>query len=216
MSTDYRIVNKQISVEDLFDGRLEHYGIVEPPETKKIASWDFGGVKDVDYRARGIRWLTDGRNFLAVSGTDEPYFRRYFPNGSPVRILNAIAEAFDAELASEHEAKFWGFDTDEEWNAWLEELNNQARDEFYDEVIKSVNGQPNGIRAGTIGEIKAAIARTLVAQRPELGLPAHKFELMSAIDTIYDRDHVVKIQLDENDLAFAKMLASHETDLPQS
>ena len=39
---------------------------------------------------------------------------------------------------------------------------------------------------------------------------------MGAIDTIYDRDHVVKVELDEKDLAFAKMLAAHETDLPQS
>ena len=215
MSTDYRIVNRQVSAQELFDGRLERFGIGEAPESEKTASWDFG-VKGVDVRLSSLRWLTDGRNFLAVSGTDDLRFTRYFSNGSPVHILNAIAEAFDAQIVSEHEAKFWGFDTDEEWDVWLEELDNQARDEFYNEVIRYVNGRSNGIGAGTIGEIKASIAKTLVAQRPELALPGHKSELMGAIDTIYDRDHVVKVELDEKDLAFAKMLAAHETDLPQS
>src|SRR6516162_10209035 len=118
MSTDYRIVNRQVSAQELFDGRLERFGIGEAPESEKTASWDFG-VKGVDVRLSSLRWLTDGRNFLAVSGTDDLRFTRYFSNGSPVHILNAIAEAFDAQIVSEHEAKFWGFDTDEEWDVWL-------------------------------------------------------------------------------------------------
>jgi hypothetical protein len=42
---------------------------------------------------------------------------RYFPNGAPGKIVRAICEAFDADIFSEYEPGFWGFDTQEEWNA---------------------------------------------------------------------------------------------------
>lgn len=203
MSTDYRILNIDVSEDELFDGRLERFGIVEH-------------LKPAGQEG-SARWLTDGNNFLAVWGSEKAVsFTRYFPNGWPACILDAIAEAFDADIVSEHDCRYWGFATEEEMDAWHEKHANEDRDRFYDDVIKYVSGRPNDIGPGTIGEIQATIAKTLVEERPELALPAHKAELMSAIDTIYERDHTVKIRLDEKDMAFVKMLATNEGNLPQS
>jgi hypothetical protein len=44
------------------------------------------------------------------------------PNGAPGGILKAISEVFDTEIYSEHEPQFWGFDTEEEWEAWQDSL----------------------------------------------------------------------------------------------
>ena len=39
---------------------------------------------------------------------------------------------------------------------------------------------------------------------------------MSEMEAIYDRDHAVFITLGPEDIALAKMLATHEDDLPQA
>lgn len=206
MSTYMRIVNKEVSMDELFDGRLEEFGIAEDKRDESIPH---------------RRLLTDGRNWLLVVGpvddSDSPgveFETRWLNN--PSRIIDAIEKAFDAHIFTEYEPQYWGFETDEEWDAWNEKLANEARDRFYDEVIKYVSGQAHRYNPGTIGETEMKIAKALVQQRPELALPDHKAELMDAINAIYDRDHAVKITVDEKDLAFVKMLAAHERDLPQS
>ena len=35
---------------------------------------------------------------------------------NPVFILSAVCQAFDTHIFSEYEPKFWGFDTQEEWD----------------------------------------------------------------------------------------------------
>ena len=69
---------------------------------------------------------------------------------------------------------------------------------------------------GTIGEIKANIAKKLVAADPSLISLDNQAELMKAIDHIYERDHAVKITLSDTDMAAAKMSITHEDDLPQA
>jgi hypothetical protein len=44
------------------------------------------------------------------------------PNGAPARILLAISDVFETEIFSEHELQFWGFDTEEEWEAWQDSV----------------------------------------------------------------------------------------------
>jgi hypothetical protein len=101
MSTSYRPL-KEISAQDLFDGRLEEPG---------------------DKGARGGRQqrkkqcLTDGRNYLWVYIDERGNISdlvRYAPNGAPGKIMNAIGQVFETYIASEYEAKYWGFDTEEE------------------------------------------------------------------------------------------------------
>ena len=149
MSTDYRLLRK-VPACDLFDGRLEEFGVREhvKPEAKTEKS----------------RLLTDGRNYLWVYIDDDGFvgcLSRYGGN-APGKILNAVADVFDTDLVSEYEPQFWGFDTQEEWDACMEKMSQKAEEEFHIEIFKYLRGEPNDIRPGTIGMCKAEIAKTLV------------------------------------------------------
>jgi hypothetical protein len=102
MSTDFRPL-PPISFADLFGGRLKSAGVHEHPANE---------------RSYQKRCLTDGRNFLWVFCDDKGLasFTRYGWN-EPQGILQAIAEEFDVDIASEHEPEYWGFETQEEWDA---------------------------------------------------------------------------------------------------
>jgi hypothetical protein len=118
-------------------------------------------------------------------------FTRYGLN-DPSVILDALAESFDTYIASEHDPQYWGFETEEEWHAVLDELHRECEDSFYADIFKFVSGEPNGIRDGTVGEIQAKIAKQLVESDPEMLLPDRREQLMKAVKEIYDRDHVVE------------------------
>ena len=100
------------------------------------------------------------------------------PNGAPGKILSAISDTFDTDIVSEHDPRYWGFDTHEEWDAVLEEEAKRHRDECYVEIMRSVRKEPNKIGSGTLDEIKAKIAIELVEERCELREEKHKDELM--------------------------------------
>ena len=156
MSTDY-VLSKKVSANDLFGGRLATFGIRE-----HVAS----GTSETS------RCLTDGRNYLWVYLTEDGFvgsLSRYGAN-APGKILAAISEAFETDVFSEYEPQYWGFDTQEEWDAAWKKIGDQHRDQFYADVCAYIRGEPNDIRPGTIGEIKAKIAKTLVESR--CGAPA--------------------------------------------
>jgi hypothetical protein len=89
MSVDYYPLNKAIRMMDLFDGRLEKYGVREH-QTERTAPTR--------------RCLTDGENFLWVYGDDsdenEPAsFTEYAPGpNNALTILDAIIAEFDVEI----------------------------------------------------------------------------------------------------------------------
>jgi hypothetical protein len=202
MSTDF-ILSKQVSARDLLDGRLATFGIREHASS------------DTSQRSR---CLTDGRNFLWVYLTDDGFvgcLSRYGAN-APGRILGAISDVFETDVFSEYEPQYWGFDTREEWDAAWKEMADRDRDEFYSKACAYVRGEPNDIRTGTVGETKAKIAKTLVESNAALLQPENKDKLLAEMDAIYDRDHAVVITLSPEDMAFAKMLATHEDDLPKA
>jgi hypothetical protein len=65
------------------------------------------------------RYLTDSHNYVWVYGNKSGFvdmITRYGCN-NPTKILQAIAEAFGTDIFSEHEPQFWGFQTQEEWDA---------------------------------------------------------------------------------------------------
>jgi hypothetical protein len=183
MSTDYRPLEK-VRACDLFDGRLEAFGVrehIKPDETTERK-----------------RCLTDGRNYLWVYINDDGQIgslTRYFPGGNPGKILNAIAETWDTDIVSEYEPQFWGFETQEEWDAWSEKESREQRDEFHIELLKYLRGEPNDIRPGTIGMTWAEIAKRLVENDPELLLPENKEKLRSEIGATYDREPAVRVTL---------------------
>ena len=183
MSTHYRPM-KTISFAELFDGRLERYGVREH-------------VKSEDMSDRK-RCLTDGRYSLWVYAEDDGTVSTMLRAGmlnAPGRILGAVAETFDTEIFSEYEAQFWGFDTQAEWDAWMDKLAEEDNAEFYTDIINFVSGEPHNFKSDTVGMNKANIAKDLVAENPEFLTPERKSELMEAIEEIYLDKHEVCITL---------------------
>jgi len=170
-------------------------------------------------KVKEVRYLTDGQNSMEVV-----VYESGFPDVSvqnlwcaPEReILYAIAEAFDTDIISEHEPEYWGFDTKEEWDRWNEQKSREHQESFHNELLKYLRGESNNIRPGTIGMILAEIAKKLADKDPALLLPTNKVKLRKEIDTIYDREHAVKITLSPADIAAAVMLATHKDDLPRA
>jgi hypothetical protein len=100
MSTYYGL-RKSIKADELFDGRLEAFGVREEVKPEGTADQYPPYLK-----VKEVRYLTDGRNSMKVA---------VYENGvacidvrnlwcAPEReILHAIAEAFDTDIVSEHE-----------------------------------------------------------------------------------------------------------------
>jgi hypothetical protein len=202
MSTDF-VTEKKICASEVFDGRLEQFGVREHV---------------CESTTHKEKYFTDGRNCLWVYIDENGYLDQLTRRGAnaPTKILRAIATAFDTEIFSEYEPQFWGFNTQEEWDAALEELNREQTERFYADLVKFASGEPNEIREGTIGEIQAKIAKRLAENDPDLLRPEHRKRLMKTVEAIYDRDHAVKVKLSDTDLAIAHMLATHEDDMGQA
>jgi hypothetical protein len=204
MSTDFRPLTS-IRMAELFDGRLERVGVWEHHPKSELAP--------------NQKILTDGSNYLHVYSKEKGLvssFSRYMPNGNPGYILTAISDEFDVDIVSEYEPQFWGFDTQEEWDAYTEEMSRKHEEEYYIELLKYLRGEPNDIRQGTIGMIEAEIAKTLVEKDPSLLLPRNKDKLRNDVRSIYDREHAVKVTLGPKDLALVRMLSTDEDDLPRA
>jgi hypothetical protein len=131
-------------------------------------------------------------------------------------ILNAIAEAFDTDIVSEHQPEYWGFDTQEEWDADKKRIHEEYERQFHVELLKHLRGEPTDIQPGTIGMKKAEIAKSLVEKDPSFMEPANRDKLRGEIDAIYDREHTVKVTLSPADIAAAVMLVTHEDVLPRA
>ena len=158
MSTDYR-TRKTIAFVNLFDGRLEEFGVREHIKA--------------DETSNSRRCLTDGRNYLWTYEGDEGslgLITRWGGN-APDRIMRAISERFDTEIFSEYEHQFWGFDTEEEWGRAMENSAEEHEAEFYAQIIKHINGEPSGLVPGKVGMTQAEIAKGLVENDTSLLLP---------------------------------------------
>ena len=103
MSTDFRPLIP-IRMADLFDGRLEGLGVHE--HHRKAAT-------------PNSKCLSDSRNFLWVYGNEEGLLDSFFRYGmnAPQHILHAIADEFCVDIVSDHEPQFWGYETQEQWDA---------------------------------------------------------------------------------------------------
>ena len=203
MSTDYMPL-KKVSARELFDGRLDEFGIREH-------------VKP-DGTTEKRRCLTDGRNYMWVYIDDEGYIvdlTRYAGNAAG-KILSAVADAFDTEIVSEYEHQYWGFDTKEEWDTWMAEMAKESEEKFHIELLKYLKGEANEIRPGTNRMAMAEIAKTLVENDPSLLLPENKDKLHNEVVSIWRRDCCVTVTLTPQDIARAQMIAADEDDLPRA
>ena len=95
-------------------------------------------------------------------------------------------------------------------------MAREDNERFYIEILKHLRGEANNIKPGTIGMILAQIAEGLLATDPELMLLENKDRLLNAIDEIYEREHVVRLTLSDADMAAARMMITHEDDLPRA
>jgi len=200
MSTAY-VSLKAIRFESLFDGTLKRFGIREHVTGDS---------------SRVTRLLTDGQNSLWVTADEAGCvagFKRYLPNGAPGLILAAIEEVFDTDIVSEYEPEFWGFKTQEEWDAAETRLSEKHDAAFYLEVMKYVRGQRNNLRPGTNGMIWAERAKLLIAENPDLGLADRSAELFKAIKQV-DPKH--RITLSDLDVVLCKALLGEDDDVPSA
>jgi hypothetical protein len=162
MSTGYCPLG-QIAVADLLDGRLLAYGIKEH--------------RNPD----GQLCLFDSMNYVHVHAGDEGQvggFSRYGGNNASY-ILGCISEAFGVRIVSEYEPEYWGFATQEAWDAAMAAMAREDDDRHYADVIRYVKGEPNDIHPGTNGEADAKRAKELIAAEPGLIEPAMREALMA-------------------------------------
>jgi hypothetical protein len=165
MSKSYELKEK-VKFEDLFDGRLESYGVYEHFDENTTPT---------------NRCLTDGKNYLDVSGNDEvkcvASHEFYFPG----KILAVIAFAFDTEIFSEYDPQDWEFGTGQEWRHEWQYNEKESEANFYDAIMKYVRGVSHNIRFGSVGMFVADIAKNLIATEPLLASPKCETVLMEEV-----------------------------------
>jgi hypothetical protein len=132
MSGSYK-ANNAIVADRLFDGCLQEFAIHEHINS--------------DASSPEWRCLTDGRNCLWVSIEDGVVcsFNGYMLN-DPTKILNAVAFVFGVEIFSEYEPQFWGFETDEDWEAAEETMRSEIEIEkrtSLQNLGKFLGGEPH-------------------------------------------------------------------------
>jgi hypothetical protein len=113
MSIDFRPTGK-IIFDDLFTttfagGRVREYVVYRDDDI---------GTSET------TRCLTDGENYVWAFRDDFGFvqsFTRWAGNRATF-ILQAVIDAFDTDIVSEHEPRYWGFDTEEEWQAAVDDI----------------------------------------------------------------------------------------------
>jgi hypothetical protein len=118
MSTDYRST-PAIPFAQLFDGRLEKYGVYETIRSDSTEQ---------------IRYLV-GRDGVLEAYREEngnSSFARPCFAPIPSAVLDALVEEFEVELVCEHDPRYWGFATEKEWHDWQDQLANEADNHLYE------------------------------------------------------------------------------------
>jgi hypothetical protein len=202
MSTHYTIV-PPISASELFDGRLEKFGVREHVNEETT---------------KNHRCLIEGNNYLWLDVEDDgniTSFTRYTPNGNPSRIFNAITETLDFEIFSEHEPQYWGFETEEEWHAWQGAISRKNDEQALVELVKYLRSEPHDFEPGTLGIIWAENVKKFFEKDPTLILPENRDKLLQLYKSGRALTDVV-VEFSPEDWATIEMLATHEKDLPQA
>lgn len=169
MSADFRL-EKTVLMEELFDGRLESFGI------KEIAG--NGGVIGVS------RCLFDGNNYLWVFGEKYVETITRYNSNNPNNILSVISEQFDTDIFTEDEPGFLGFKDEEEMRCFFEQIATKNRDRLYQNIINFLLLKPHGIARDTHGMTKALMAHELVVEDSTYLDICRKDELMEAIEIL--------------------------------
>jgi hypothetical protein len=202
MSTDYRPLN-DISYDYLFDGRLEKYDVREELRSDTTTE---------------CRYLF-GRDGVLIAFRENDGNRSSFSRPSfgpmPWSVFDAIAAEFQSELVSEHDHRYWGFNTADEWDNFNDKLAKDGTDKFYNNVLHYVRGEPNDLLPGTIGMRQADIAKALIEGDRSLIEPQNRDALLQAVERVYLERDAVSVKLTDRDLAAVEMLMARTETLPR-
>jgi hypothetical protein len=163
MLTHYRL-EKKIKFEELFDGRLERFGVYNA--CTKVVTHTWG-------------CLHDDRNSLLVEGDEYVETMTGFGLFNPTeKILTAITTAFNTKIFSEYNPQVWMYKTEEEWRRDRRKSTERNPDIFYNMVIKLVRGETQECTAFGDGFLMVRIAKELIFEDPDLASPEREMELM--------------------------------------
>jgi len=169
MFTDYRL-NKELWIEELFDGRLECFGVHET----------FVAEATPDSRC-----LTDGNNVLWVEGDGEVEFLLGFGMfNATEKILSAIEEAFDVEIFSEHQQQYWGKGGEEECRCDRREVAGEVQAKLNILIMRYVRGESPNIEPYSGFMPVVNIAKDLTIENPDLASPGREEELLEKTNQI--------------------------------
>ena len=157
MTTEY-IVCGNVNAKELFCERLEASGLRE-------------------HMTANRRCLTDGQNYLWVYMTHDGTVSGFAPAGpdAPRTMLNSISQLFNIHIFTDRDPQYWGFGSQEEWDA----AENQASKKRYDDLCAFVRGEADG-QSSADGEI----AKVLVGVDASLLQPENKGRLLAGVDAI--------------------------------
>jgi hypothetical protein len=169
MFTDYRL-NKTLWIEEIFDGRLERFGIHETFVAEATPDW---------------RCLTDGNSVLWVEGYEEIEFLLGFGMfNATEKILTAIEKAFDVEIISEHQQQYWGKEGEEECRCDRREVAEEVQAKLNILIMRYVRGESPNIELNSSFMPVANIAKDLIIENPDLASPDREEALLKKTNQI--------------------------------
>jgi hypothetical protein len=169
MFTDYRL-NNELWIEQIFDARLERFGIYETYISVSTPEW---------------RCLTDGNSVLWVEGDEEVEFLLGFGMfNAAEKILTAIEEAFDAEIFSEHQPQYWGKEGEEECRCDRREVAEEVQTRLNILIMRHVRGESLDIEPYSGFMHVVNITKDLIIENPELASPDREAELLKKTNQI--------------------------------
>jgi hypothetical protein len=147
----------------------------------------------------------DEQNFLWVFSDEKGFVKGFTRYGFNIAdwVLAAISEEVGVEIVSEHAPRYWGYETQEEWNAAQDRFDEECKREeheehFWNELVKFARGEIARIKlsvADTAEVAKAEIAKQIVERvvgdLPELAAEDRRTDLIKEVKRRYVQ-HLVK------------------------
>lgn len=163
MLTHYRL-EKKIKFKELFDGRLERFGVYNA--CTKVVTHTWG-------------CLHDDRNSLIVEGDELVESMSGFGLFNDTeKILTAITTAFNTKIFSEYKPQVWMYKTEAEWRRDRRNHTERTPDFFYNMVIKHVRGETQECAPFADGLLMVRVAKELIFENPDLASLEREMELM--------------------------------------
>jgi len=157
-------LDKEIKFKDLFDGRLEKFGVYNA--CTKVVTRTFG-------------CLHDDRNSLVVQGDEVVESMAGFGLfNATEKILTAIRTAFNTEIFSEYQPQVWMYKTEEEWRRDQRKSTERNPVIFYNMVLKHIRGETQEFTPFGDGLLMVKAEKDLIVENPDLASPDREMELM--------------------------------------